>query len=399
MDGRVEHENIAALTEAIGACRLCAPAFAETATGHAPRPVPWLSAGAPILLCGQAPGAKVHVRRRPFDDPSGDRLRDWLGVHRDAFYDRRRFAALPMAFCFPGYDARGADLPPPPLCARTWRARALAAMPGVRLTLLIGGHAQRWHLGRDAGPVARCVRNWRAFGPEVMPLPHPSWRNIAWLRRNPWFEAELVPELRARVSRAAPRRPISILGKEGGVEEHLPEVVVRVLEVARVSALESLLGFLDDACAGFRGLRHDRIDLLLACHVVAEREFRRAGGRSGEATVMGEIVASPDRELEPVLQLEEGNRPVLELSADDAFARESEPVAIEAQRAFQVVDADGQDGDPRLHDASPTRLMVAETGGRVLNELASQGRNWEISARGLCPESRRTSRVRCAWSA
>ena len=171
----------------------------------------------------------MHARGRPFDDPSGDRLRDWLGVDRDAFYDRRRFAVLPMAFCFPGYDAKGADLPPPPVCAATWRARALAAMPGVRLTLLIGGYAQRWHLGRDARPVPRRVRDWRDCGPAVLPLPHPSWRNSGWLRRNPWFEAELVPELRARVPRLLAAAELN-LGNEGGVEEHLPEVAVRVLE-------------------------------------------------------------------------------------------------------------------------------------------------------------------------
>jgi uracil-DNA glycosylase len=189
----------AALAEEVAGCRLCAGRFAGTRTAHAPRPVPWLSATAPILVCGQAPGARVHALGRPFDDPSGDRLREWLGVGREVFYDRDRFAVLPMAFCFPGYDARGADLPPPALCAATWRARALAAMPQVRLTLLVGGHAQRWHLGRAPSVAAR-VRDWRACGPEVLPLPHPSWRNIAWLKRNPWFEAELVPELRARVA-------------------------------------------------------------------------------------------------------------------------------------------------------------------------------------------------------
>ena len=127
---------VCALSEAVGACRICAERFAMTRTGHAPRPVPWLSARAPVLLAGQAPGARVHARGRPYDDPSGDRLRGWLGVDRAAFYDRRRFAVLPMAFCFPGYDAKGSDLPPPPVCAATWRARALAVMPGVRLTLL-----------------------------------------------------------------------------------------------------------------------------------------------------------------------------------------------------------------------------------------------------------------------
>jgi uracil-DNA glycosylase len=197
----VAEAEVAELTDAVRGCRICAEAFAATRTAHAPRPVPWLSASAPILVAGQAPGARVHALGRPFDDPSGDRLRDWLGVDRPTFYDRRRFAVLPMAFCFPGYDARGADLPPPPVCAATWRARALAAMPGVRLTLLVGAHAQRWHMDRAAGPVTETVRAWREAGPTVFPLPHPSWRNTAWLRRNPWFEAELLPELRVRVAR------------------------------------------------------------------------------------------------------------------------------------------------------------------------------------------------------
>ncbi len=190
----------AALTEAIRGCRLCAEAFALTRTAHAPRPVPWLSTTARILVAGQAPGARVHRLGRPFDDPSGDRLRDWLGVDRDTFYDRSRFAVLPMAFCFPGYDARGADLPPPAVCARTWRAEALAAMPAVRLTLLIGGHAQRWHLGPPARPVAATVAGWRDCPSHLLPLPHPSWRNTGWLKRNPWFETELVPVLRSRVA-------------------------------------------------------------------------------------------------------------------------------------------------------------------------------------------------------
>lgn len=192
-------DSLASLTEEVLACRACAERFAATRTRHAPRPVPWLSASAPILLCGQAPGARVHELGRPFDDRSGDRLRDWLGVDRETFYDRRRFAVLPMAFCFPGYDAAGADLPPPTLCAALWRARALGVMPGIRLTLLIGSHAQRWHLGR-ARPVADAVADWRAALPDLLPLPHPSWRNTAWLRRNPWFEAEVVPVLRARVA-------------------------------------------------------------------------------------------------------------------------------------------------------------------------------------------------------
>lgn len=198
--GGIGIDAIEGLSEAIRGCRICAERFAATETRHAPRPVPWLS-DAPVLLCGQAPGLQVHEKGRPFDDRSGDRLRDWLGVDRAAFYDRRRFAVLPMAFCFPGY-ARGADLPPPPVCAERWRRAALAAMPRVRLTLLIGGHAQRWHGGRNR-PVTDAVRDWRAWGPAMLPLPHPSWRNSGWLKRNPWFEAEVVPELRRRLAAIA----------------------------------------------------------------------------------------------------------------------------------------------------------------------------------------------------
>ncbi len=201
MDGSM-HGGLEALEAEVRACRLCAGRFAATATGHAPRPVPWLSDRAPILVCGQAPGAQVHAKGRPFDDASGDRLRAWMGIDRALFYDRSHVAVLPMAFCFPGYDARGADLPPPPICAATWRKRALAAMPQVRLTLLVGGHAQRWALG--ARPVTEAVARWRDGSEDVLPLPHPSWRNTGWLRRNPWFEAELVPELRARVRALLP---------------------------------------------------------------------------------------------------------------------------------------------------------------------------------------------------
>ena len=183
---------------AIAACRLCADRFAATATAHDPRPVAWFRPGARVLVAGQAPGARVHLSGRPFTDPSGERLRDWMGLDEAGFYDRDRVAILPMAFCFPGYDARGADLPPPPICARTWRARALAAIGPVPLTLLVGGAAQAWHLGDRASVTAR-VAAWRDHAPAIFPLPHPSWRNTAWLKRNPWFAAELLPVLRARV--------------------------------------------------------------------------------------------------------------------------------------------------------------------------------------------------------
>ena len=182
----------------IAACRACAEEFAATRSAHQPRPVTRMSSTARLLIAGQAPGARVHESGLPFDDRSGDRLRDWLGLDRAAFYDRARVAILPMAFCFPGYDARGADRPPPPRCARIWRARALASMPQIELTLLIGLHAQAWTLpGRRS--LTERVQDWRAHPPGVIPLPHPSWRNTAWLRRNPWFEEELVPWLRTRI--------------------------------------------------------------------------------------------------------------------------------------------------------------------------------------------------------
>lgn len=185
-------------------CRLCADRFAATRTAHAPRPVAWFGPRARILIAGQAPGLRVHASGRPFDDASGQRLRDWTGIDAATFWDTAAVAFLPMAFCFPGYDAKGADLPPPPICAATWRARVLAALPDLRLTLLVGGHAQRWHLGPalTAGGVNATLARWRDLAPATIPLPHPSWRNTAWLKRNPWFAAELLPALRAQVQKA-----------------------------------------------------------------------------------------------------------------------------------------------------------------------------------------------------
>lgn len=186
------------LTDEITACRLCAARFAATATGHAPRPVAWFRPGARLLVAGQAPGLRVHDSGRPFTDRSGDRLRDWMGATEAEFYDLDRVAVVPMAFCFPGYDAKGADLPPPPICAATWRGRVLETLGDMALTLLVGGAAIRWHTGlRD---VTGAVADWRAHAARgVFPLPHPSWRNTGWLKRHPWFEAELLPALRARV--------------------------------------------------------------------------------------------------------------------------------------------------------------------------------------------------------
>lgn len=184
----------------IRACTLCADRFAATETAHAPRPVVWFRPGARILIAGQAPGARVHESGKPFTDPSGDRLRDWLGIGEDEFYDLERVAVVPMAFCFPGYDRRKADLPPPPVCAKTWHKKVMHHLPNVQLTVLVGAYAQRWHM-EARGPVTRVVENWRDHAPRLFPLPHPSWRNTGWLKKNPWFEADLLPVLRARVQK------------------------------------------------------------------------------------------------------------------------------------------------------------------------------------------------------
>ena len=181
----------------IRACRTCSDRFAATKTAHSPRPVTWFGPDARVLIAGQAPGARVHASGKPFTDPSGDRLREWMGVGEDTFYDLSRVAIVPMAFCFPGYNAKGADLPPPAICARTWRSKVLATLPNVACTLLIGGAAQRWHLGTKN--VTDTVADWRAHAPEVFPLPHPSWRNNHWLKKHEWFENDLLPALRAHL--------------------------------------------------------------------------------------------------------------------------------------------------------------------------------------------------------
>ena len=189
---------MAGLEREIAACRICAQRFAETATGHEPRPVVWFRPGARMLIAGQAPGARVHQSGKPFDDPSGDRLRDWLGLSAHEFYDTARVAIVPMAFCFPGYDAKGSDLPPPKVCGQTWHDRVMQELAQVRLRVLVGGYAHKYHLGVKTG-VTETVKAWRERAPEVFTLPHPSWRNTAWLRKNPWFEAEVLPALRDRV--------------------------------------------------------------------------------------------------------------------------------------------------------------------------------------------------------
>ena len=184
----------------IRGCRLCAEQFAATHTAHEPRPVVWFQPSARMLIAGQAPGMRVHQSGKPFDDPSGDRLRDWLGLSANEFYDTSRVAIVPMAFCFPGYDAKGADLPPPRICGRTWHDRVMQALDKVELTVVVGGYAQKYHLGVKTG-VTETVKAWRDHAPRLFALPHPSWRNSAWLKKNPWFEAEVLPELRAQVQK------------------------------------------------------------------------------------------------------------------------------------------------------------------------------------------------------
>lgn len=191
-------EALPALLKEVRACRICAKHLR-----HGPRPVLRLSSTARVCVAGQAPGIRVHNTGIPYNDPSGERLRDWMGVDRDTFYDESSVAIMPMGFCFPGYDEHGGDLPPRRECAEHWHNRLFAAAPQFALTLVIGAYAQKYHLGAGGRKsVGETVRAWRDYGPHVIPLPHPSWRNNAWLKNNPWFEKELLPELRARVARA-----------------------------------------------------------------------------------------------------------------------------------------------------------------------------------------------------
>ena len=179
----------------IRACRACAEDLP-----HQPRPVVMVSAETRILICGQAPGRRVHESGVPFTDPSGDRLRQWMGVDTETFYGRAEIGVAAMAFCFPGTNPKGGDFPPPPRCATLWRTQRLAALPKVERVLLVGGYAQTWALkDRAKNNMTQTVRSWRDYGPNILPTPHPSWRNTAWLKKNPWFDAEVTPYLRQRV--------------------------------------------------------------------------------------------------------------------------------------------------------------------------------------------------------
>ncbi|WP_392339908.1 uracil-DNA glycosylase family protein [Moritella marina] len=179
-------------------CTLCEP---ELPLGA--RPVLQVDTQAKILIAGQAPGIRVHESGIPFSDPSGDRLRQWMGIDYDTFYDATKIAILPMGFCYPGTGKSG-DLPPRPECAKTWRAEILAVMPNIELILVIGVYAQKWHMGDvKQKNLTEIVRHWQDYGPknwpERLPLPHPSPRNNIWLKKNPWFQQEVIPHLHERV--------------------------------------------------------------------------------------------------------------------------------------------------------------------------------------------------------
>jgi uracil-DNA glycosylase len=190
---------------AIRACRVCAETPQGKALPHAPRPILRASRTARLAVCSQAPGTKVHLSGTPFTDRSGDRLREWMGVTPEQFYDEARVAVVPMGFCFPGQNEKGADLPPRQECARLWHEKLFAALPQIELLLAVGAYAQNFHLGEAAGAsLQETMLDWRKHlkrktRPRVLPLPHPSWRNNAWLKDNPWFEAELLPVLRREV--------------------------------------------------------------------------------------------------------------------------------------------------------------------------------------------------------
>ena len=189
----------------IGACRRCIEAPSGSALPHEPRPVLQVAEKARICISGQAPGTRVHESGVPFTDPSGDRLRDWLGVTEEVFYDASRIAIVPMGFCFPGLDAKGGDLPPRRECAPLWRERVFEQLPNLQLVLLVGQYAQKWHLGPGRPKsLTDTVKAWRDYTgetPSQLPLPHPSWRNNAWLKRNPWFEDEVLPYLKSEIER------------------------------------------------------------------------------------------------------------------------------------------------------------------------------------------------------
>ena len=191
----------------IEACTKCIDSPIGDPLPHAPRPVVRLSSTARLCIAGQAPGLRVHQSGTPFTDPSGDRLRDWMGVTSEQFYDSSRLAIVPMGFCFPGYDAKKSDLPPRKECVQTWHDQIFQHMPQLELILVIGQYAQAYHMGpARRRTLTETVANWRETfqqdrNPKILPLPHPSWRNTGWLKKNPWFEEEVLPLLKSEVLR------------------------------------------------------------------------------------------------------------------------------------------------------------------------------------------------------
>ncbi len=191
-------DRIEALLESIRACDVCA--HSHPPLPHEPNPILIASPRSRIRIISQAPGTLAHASTMTFNDPSGRRLRDWLGVNPATFYDPDKFAITPMGFCFPGQDAKGGDLPPRPECAPLWQARLDEALPQIELTLLVGSYAVRHHLGPAAKrTLTETVADWRSYGPDLIPLPHPSWRNNGWIKKHAWF-AELLAELKRRVA-------------------------------------------------------------------------------------------------------------------------------------------------------------------------------------------------------
>ena len=186
--------EFSSLLNEVRCCTICA---SDLPLG--PRPVLQMHPKARVLIAGQAPGKKVHESGVPFDDASGKRLREWLGVSRDVFYDPKQVAIMPMGFCFPG-SGRSGDLPPRPECSPAWREQLLGHLRQLEVTVILGKYAQAYHFGDASSSVTELVRSWRKYWPNMIPLPHPSPRNNLWLRRNPWFEIELLPALRQRVS-------------------------------------------------------------------------------------------------------------------------------------------------------------------------------------------------------
>ncbi len=200
-----DNDDLSQLLSEIRSCQTCINDPINDPLPHKPRPVIRASLTAKICICGQAPGVRVHKSGKPFTDPSGDRLRQWMGIDEETFYDETRIAIVPMGFCFPGLDEKGGDLPPRKECRKEWHTKVFSQLKNVKFILLVGQYAQKWHLKNEChSNLTKTVRAWREYNlpdatPRFLPLPHPSWRNNAWLKKNIWFENEVIPFLRKEV--------------------------------------------------------------------------------------------------------------------------------------------------------------------------------------------------------